>query len=189
MLIRIIYFAVCLYFTSGAWASDYFIQPGRQFTPDGIITSGDSLETGEINGINYRFWLTDGSGRVGNWDVKCERDKFNDNRTCTMWYSYDDLTISLNQLGRVEILVGIEHFPGTPVLLRIDNAMPLKTPEPGWSGKAAIAIVSKLRNAQKISTRYQRWPYKDNIDTEIQLAGFAEAFDYMKFAVSKARNK
>lgn len=117
MLIRILGLLCVVSLLPNVWASDYFIEPGRMFTPDGIIGPGDSLEKGEINGIDYRFFLTDGSGRVGNWDVKCERDKMSERRSCTMWYSYDDLTVSLSSNGKMEVLVGIEHFPRTSVFI------------------------------------------------------------------------
>lgn len=56
-----------------------------------------------------------------------------------------------------------------------------------WSGKAASDLIQKISNAKTIVTRYQRWPYRGDIDVEMDAFGFQVATEYLRWAVRKQK--
>ena len=94
-------------------------------------------ETSTLNGVAYNFYYSDGSGTfasspsssreredyLNSWRVGCEKDAITDERTCHV--DRGDLRVWADSRGRMEVYIGASHYPGTPVVIRIDKGAPL----------------------------------------------------------------
>lgn len=116
----------------------------------------------------------------GEWTARCEVDKMTDAKKCLLYSR--PLHFAFNN-GRLELVfVGTKHYPGSQVMLRIDNEPPLSVKEPGFTGGQASDILNRfVTNAQRIRTRYREWPGKF-VDSELSTTGFAEALGYVRSA-------
>jgi len=150
-------------------------------------------EVGVYGGVRYRIYHSDGSGSIQgqagndlsikdkystNWGLSCRKDEFDDTRTCSL--SRDALTIGLSKDGSPFVLVGRSHYPGTTVAIRIDQDEPVVASEKAhFVGSAAKLIIDRLLTAQRVLTRYQKWPHKANVDESFEPFGFAQAWQIM----------
>ena len=182
------------------------INTSDQFTKNGKIkfkTFLDGLskyETGFINGIAYRFFYSDGSGTFSGkpglsveelyhsdtWHVAFKKDPIDDTIGAVM--SIKDLIIYV--LENQEILVGIgtNHNPGSEIVIRFGNELPIKGGTDGiLNADQSKEIIEKLKTAKQITTRYQNWPYKVNVDKTWELYGFTETLQYINWAISKIK--
>lgn len=200
--------------------SKNLIDTNEKFNPTGKIIITDSFnrktadtdkhtieveklktEKGNINGVAYDFYYSDGSGTFAgikekcdystNWTVSCKKDPFENFISGNMYFDKGNLSISIYKKGDISvpiITIGHSHFPGTTVLIKIDSLVYesdvkqlLFTPE------QTREIIEKLKTAKKIVTRYHKWPYKANIDSEFELYGFNEAYTYLNWAVKQIK--
>lgn len=183
------------------------------FTPDGKIeivetkllttTEAHKVEEGVLNSVHYRFYYTDGSGtfagRFGNighssephesnWDVACKKDPINDHKQCHM--HLDDLWIYVRPKGKVMVLIGHNHYPGSSVSIRIDGASPItrsSTNDGDFSQQVSEKIVRQLTTAKSVTTRYMEWPYRSWVDATWEIYGFNETFKYVTWAVERIK--
>jgi len=149
----------------------------------------DYREQGTLNGVAYDLFQdrSGGFGKPGadyfdQWHTSCREDLMNDTRTCIG--TKGDLSIVVRRSGVEAILVGSQHYPGTNVMLRIDDTPPLSADPTGWSDAEAIRIYDGLKKAQTVATRYSEWPYPGPKDKKVTAFGVAEMVEYLKFAVT-----
>lgn len=172
---------------------------------NGSETAAGGTETGVLNGVPYRIHFVDGSGIFGgtrdsalhamepignNWQVGCKRDAISDQKLCHMYRR--DLWVYVTSTGQTMVAVGHEHFPGSSVAVRIDGAAPFSASaakEGYFSAAASSKIAQQLRVAKSLTTRYVKWPYKAPIDDSWEPYGFAEAFQYINWAVRRIAPK
>lgn len=136
------------------------------------------------NGFYTRAY-DDGSGSVhinpddykDGWSISCHIDKMNDKRKCLIRYAI------VNE-GGPEVIYGHsaspqwvciqDHdFPGRTGMIRIDKNAPIRTDEEGCV--PASKILPKMKSGTTIYTRYVKWPYDYDRDSEYPLAGFSQA--------------
>jgi hypothetical protein len=164
-------------------------------------------EVGTVNGVAYEFFYSDGSGlfagdpkaslndsnprnRIAAWEtawhVGCEKDPITDEKTCHA--DKGDFRVWTNAAGRSEVYVGSEHYPGSQVVIRIDKTSPLainsRVYDGGFGYRASPGIINRIAAAKFVSTRYQKWPYRDYVDETWNTYGFKEALAYIKWAVA-----
>lgn len=118
--------------------------------------SSDYLGGEEVNG-----WLITG----------CEVDKFNGSKTCSM--SKDDLIVYIHN-GKTFFLVGTNHFPRKPTVLKVDQNKPIYGKEGSFQNNGQI--LEQFKSGRVVNTRYIKWPYEMNRDNETSLNGFSEAY-------------
>lgn len=194
--------ASCLFTLTmtSAHAAD-FLSNSERFTPNGVIEGG--TETGELNGVFYRFHHSDGSGRVAgkegnngslnesyfsNWSLSCEKDAMTDKKRCSM--QLNDLWIYVYANGKSIVSIGSEHFPGSSVAIRIDGGTPIKASgdnDGDYSPATSAKIIAQLKKAKTITTRFMKWPYQHWVDQSWDLYGFPEAYQYITWAVKRGR--
>lgn len=148
------------------------------------------IETGTLNGVKYRFYYSDGSGSVQglptnvldvlkdkyneNWSLGCKQDGMSDTHYCRM--SRASLMVGVSGASSYFVQVGNDHFPGSAIAMRIDEAAPITAPaEPGFSPKQEAALVAAMNGGTSVLTRYVEWPYESNKDRSISLFGFGTA--------------
>tara|TARA_Y100000815_G_scaffold185010_1_gene168853 strand:+ start:1089 stop:1901 length:813 start_codon:yes stop_codon:yes gene_type:complete len=151
-------------------------------------------ETGKYNGMLYRFYYADGSGlvqgdpsstldtikdlRLENWDMRCTIDRIGDSKSCSL--SKGHLTVGIWKDGSTLAWVGSNHYPGTAMTVRVDRGRPISAGErSGFSSSQAATIVSQLKSGQSAITRYQEWPYRSNLDEDVDLFGFSQAWELL----------
>lgn len=193
------------------------IQASEPFTPSGLVSMTDvsmenrarasmrmplekphKIESGSLNGVQYRFYYTDGSGSFGNnldrigmpdldnnWRVACKKDAIDDSKYCYM--SFHDLTVWKFSSGGYRVSVGGETYPGSEVAVRIDGAPAITGSKEIFGGPNADKIIEGLKAGKQVTTRYVRWPAGTNKDDTFQLVGFNEAFSYINWALSKIK--
>lgn len=112
--------------------------------------------------------------------IKCEKDRFNGTKFCGM--ENKDLLVSIHN-GKFGILIGSNHYPRSRSALKIDNGKTYY----GYEGefKNEAIFLNLLLNGKTAYTRYMGWPYQLNIDNEISLDGFSEAYQDLKNRYSK----
>jgi hypothetical protein len=164
----------------------------------------NKIETGTLNGVVYTFYYTDGSGMFAgsrgntlqvlepidsNWLVGCKKDTMTDEKSCYM--DRGDVRIWVDAPGRSEIYIGNNHYPGSLVVIRIDKGAPLAISSRSFDGsfgfRSSPAIIKQISQAKVVSTRYQKWPYRDYIDQSWEPYGFNEALQYIRWAVKHIR--
>ncbi|HEX5716322.1 MAG TPA: hypothetical protein VF179_09190 [Thermoanaerobaculia bacterium] len=180
----------------GPWSDAGFIQMEKDY--EGVP---QKIESGELSGVAYRFYYTDGSGSFAgergnrlqlaernNWSVACSKDPINDAKSCYMYVR--DLWVFAHSPGKVVVSIGHDHYPGSTVAIRIDGRAPstARVINNGtFSHDASTRIVQDLRKAKTVTTRYMEWPYRSWVDETWEIYGFNEALDYITWAVRQIR--
>lgn len=127
--------------------------------------------------VTYNYEVEQNNG----WAfIKCEKDRFNNSKYCGMINK--DLLVSIYN-GKFGILVGGSHYPRSRSALKFDNGKTYY----GYEGefKNETIFLNLLLNGKTAYTRYMEWPYQVNIDNEISLDGFSEAYQELKNRYSK----
>lgn len=149
-------------------------------TPSNIIV----YEKGTINNIEYSIY-SDGSGAFSPigakdyksiWSISCDKDKFNGLKMCHM--SKNGLFVFLMS-GKFTVSIGVDHFPRSSSAIKVDNNKTIYGVEGDF--RNPLGIIEQLKKGHIASTRYQRWPYESNVDEDVDLAGFNEALDFIKW--------
>lgn len=129
------------------------------------------IEKTKIDGVDVRFFHSDGSGTVGDrnygkddksWGTGCKKDTMTDEVIC--YARQNDMNIFRDKEGYV-IRVGSNHYPGSVANLRINEDSPFSSGDDGiFNRESSEQIVSKLSPENSVSTRYIEWPHKRNVD-------------------------
>lgn len=179
------------------------------FSVDGTVeleksaTRGDAelhkTERGVLNGVHYHFYYTDGSGTFAgtrgnvaallepyqsNWSIGCKKDPITDQRSCHMHMK--DLWIYVVDKRRPIVSIGNDHFPGSVTTIRIDADSPISVSaksDGNFPPEVSDRIISRLRRAKTITTRFMKWPYRSWVDESWDVYGFSEALAYVNWAV------
>lgn len=182
------------------YSHDDFVDLSIPLVPEASINEGRNspgqptpyTQVGTVDGQPFRFYR-DGSGSFGKktddsygddtWHTSCSVDQMDDTRSCYM--SKGELGVYITDNGGVWVSVGHEHYPGTGVKVRIDEKKPESAGEDGWSSDHARALIQRLKSADKVTTRFQKWPYERHLDKTIVMDGFALAWRYINWAVKR----
>jgi len=163
-------------------------------------TEVNKVESGQLNGVSYHFYYTDGSGRFagtkgntldimeptrGNWSVRCNKDTMDDSVDCSA--RLGSLAVLVKKGGGHYVFVGSDHYPGTDVAIRLGDSKPLiAAGEIQFGAARSEEILLGLKNGMKVSTRYQEWPNKYFTDEAFELYGFEEVYAYLQWAAEHA---
>lgn len=113
---------------------------------------------------------------VNGWEfISCNKDRFDQSKFCAIKKS--SLMVSIFN-GRSGILVGGNHFPGKKSAIKIDNKQSFTGKEGEFNNQNSI--ISQLLKGDVVYTRYIEWPYSYNVNDEISLDGFNEAYQELK---------
>lgn len=155
-------------------------------------------ETGQFNGVAYRFYHSDGSAAFAgaaensvafddftykNWHVKCEKHPVTRFTDCTafreefrMYYS-DQTGVKISFMGDA-----LEH---TPFIIRVDNGKVFSIDKDASFSKAqSEEIIALIKNGTQVATSYTDWPFDQVIDKIEPYYGTQEVVTYMKWAVA-----
>lgn len=157
-------------------------------------------EIGVINEVNYHI-MYNGTGIFAgsknseiqgagydyrrNWRVLCEKNEITDSKRCTLLRP--DISITAFPNGKLLVLIGANHFPGTKVYLRIDGQPANTANSPGFGFDVSADLVNKIKTAKEIKTRFTEWPYEYPVDQSLTTFGFNEALQYMLWAVARIK--
>lgn len=111
---------------------------------------------------------------LNDWYPVCNKDRFNGSKICTL--SKDPLLVMLKD-GTYAVSVGKHHYPKSKSAIKIDNNATIY----GYEGisESPKKVIEQLKKGKKVFTRYQEWPYRQNLDREIDLTGFPGKFEEM----------
>ena len=189
------------------------LESASPFTPDGVVSDSEmklhtrveinKIEEGQLNGVNYRFYYTDGSGtfsgaadgalttgfdRNRDWKTACRKDAMDDKKSC--YLQRGDLWIWLYGDGRLQVSIGGDQYPGTSASIRVDSNTAITSPannEGFFTTAHARRIVEQLHSGSRVATRYVDWPYRSAVDSTFDLQGFDEAYQYIQWALKQIR--
>lgn len=145
------------------------------------------VHEGSYNGVAFSIYH-DGSAGFGHpgrnpetgWSLGCEADSMSDKRQCRINYGYTGyLTIYKYHNGATELQVGDDHYPGTPVRIRINRGEVHSTGAPGWKGNLARQIIAEMLPGGEAIIRYSEWPYEGYEEETLDLFGFDVAWMYV----------
>ncbi|HCX31788.1 MAG TPA: hypothetical protein DHU55_18770 [Blastocatellia bacterium] len=162
-------------------------------------------EQGKINNVAYRFYYHDGSGMFAgkrelslndiehlssHWRVGCSKDAMSDRGSCYM--SLRDLLIFVNADGKATLSIGSDHYPGSSVMLRIDNGAPVamstRLLKGSFNFQDSQKLIAQISRAKTLTTRYRKWPDGyDRDDVWEEVYGFNEALQYIRWAVARIK--
>jgi hypothetical protein len=148
-------------------------------------------ETGIYGKTKYRIYYSDGSGTIQglpennidilhdkygtNWSTSCHKDEMDDTYWCML--NKGNLHVGIEKSGDFFVQVGNQHYPGSISTIRVDKNSPIESGEKSSFNKTQTEqIIEALLKGQFVLTRYQKWPYQNNLDEKLELFGFAEAW-------------
>ncbi|HTN31800.1 MAG TPA: hypothetical protein VL178_13405 [Pseudomonas sp.] len=156
------------------------------------------IEQGEVSGVKYRFYYSDGSGsfagapgndlksseRATNWSVKCDKDAMTEKVSC--YAITREFGIFAYPDGSELIALGVNHYPGSKVAVKVGTATPLEADARiQFDATQSKALLARMKNGTQIVTRYQEWPSKRNKDQVFTLFGVEEVRSYLQWAVQR----
>ncbi len=174
-----------------AFAANAFVRDGLKFQEDGIMTGPrfdtggrvvPGYESGQYNGQHYTI-NSNGEGKVRDWHIACQQDAMTDKRYCSVIAPSGSLAILMDEQGCARVGVGYEHAPSSTVMIRIDSSPAQTTKVGGWQRRDATQMLPKLTQAQRITTRFVKWPSNAPTDSVIPAAGLQEAVDLATWAI------
>lgn len=162
------------------------------------------VETGTYEGIKYKIWFSDGSGKVQglpentldvlsdvhgtNWGRVCRLDEMDDTHWC--YLDKKDLRIGIWKDGTPFVSIGHSHYPNSTVAVRVGGNKPIKASEnTGFTKAQSVEIVEQLKKGNSVLTRYQEWPYQSNKDTSMELFGFPQAWAILQKIYESAKKQ
>lgn len=178
------------------------------FSPGGAVSNLEldlltkirvsKVEQGEINGVLYRFYYSDGSGTFAgapgnnlntsntNWSVRCDKDAMSEKVSC--YAVTRDFGVFVNTDGTEQILIGVDHYPGSTVAIRVGSAAPVEAgAKTQFDPQQSKALLDRMKNGTQVVTRYQEWPRKFNKDQAFTLYGVEEVRAYLHWAVKRIK--
>jgi hypothetical protein len=106
------------------------------------------------------------------WTSTCKKDRFDGSKMCFM--SSRDLMVGILN-GAYTVYVGGDHYPNTSSAIKIDNNETIY----GYEGhsRTPAKVIEQMKKGKVAYTRYKKWPYEYNRDSEVDLAGFTIKFN------------
>lgn len=211
-MIRIVACLVLLTVISFGQDSKDLIPSYLKFTPDSVIQRETSVidprrpsqtASGRLNGVAYKFYYSDGSGRFEgsdglgidvtrggmsvldqSWSVACKKDAIDDSVHCSAIRG--DLWIFKTKTRTIVSVLGTKE-PGSKIAIRVDENPAFTAPEAvGWV-ETSEPILRQLLAGKKAVTRYTRWPEGTHADKEIGLYGLSAVMAYLDWAIQQIK--
>ncbi|EPW3466519.1 hypothetical protein ACWJ7M_003525 [Acinetobacter baumannii] len=105
----------------------------------------------------------------------CYKDRFNGAKICSI-HNKNIMVAIIN--GEQKIYIGSNHYPGKKTAVKIDNGITYYGKE-GYFNNSKV-IIDEMKKGNIIYTRYVKWPYEYNVDSEISLIGFTNALNNLR---------
>ena len=153
----------------------------RPFSPAAKLTLSTAgrviAEKGVVDGFAYEIDVPSGRMEVAGHIVTCADDPMTDET----WCRAQTADLVLLRVGKkpLWLIVGERHAPGSRVWIRIDRDPPVSTSAPGWTGRAAEQLLSKLDAGITVSTRWTRAGTDRATDNTGGLPGLGVAARYI----------
>lgn len=145
----------------------------------GTYTHPDALDNRSVT-IGRDYYE---AKKINGWERgSCYKDKFDNTKICAM--HNNDLMVSIYN-SNISIYVGAEHFPRKSSAIKVDSNKTLYGVEGIF--KNNNLILNQLMKGKVAYTRYVRWPYEYNVDSEISLDGFTEAYEDLRMRYSQLK--
>lgn len=173
---------------------------GGPFIPDAkIYGEGDArYEEWQVDGLRYRFNYLDGKGRFSGapgegvdvfdkadsqWLTICGKDPMTDAVFCLA--TRGNMFVTKKKGGSWEVTVGLKHFPGSQVGIRLGDKPPmLSTDTKQFTEAQSRQVIDALMAGTEIRTRYSKWPEKGPIDVTFTPDGFKQVRQFLDWAVA-----
>ena len=127
---------------------------------------------------------TSSTNSVVQWNMGCFRDKMTSEKSCSG--SHRDLWISLSQSGAMIVSVGVDNFPGSTTSIRI-NSKRFDTQHRDGNFGQARSIIPLLKDGSTLVTRYMKWPHREWIDEEVELAGVETFLALLRWSLKNVK--
>jgi invasion protein IalB len=176
---------------------DVPFKPGEEAVPDSHYPS----VSGKLGEVTYRRYEDGSAGfraqsekqqdvsarDTSEWQVSCKLDAMSDEPSCIV--SRGDIMVLFDRKCAPLVLIGHDHFPRTPSLIRIDRGSPSSTTDKygAFNREKSRQLVAALKKGKSFTTRYQKWPYEAYEDIELDTKGFAEVSEYACWATRQLR--
>lgn len=143
---------------------------------ENILLTKNRMDEGTYKDVKVTYYPESDIHQRNKWLIStCEKDRFNGNKFCAM--SKSSLMISIYN-GTSRIYVGSKHFPGKQSAIKIDEGKTFYGYEGHFKNNAVIFPL--LIKGKMVYTRHVQWPYEYNVDNEISLDGFSDAYKELK---------
>ena len=116
------------------------------------------------------------------WTIDSSKDPIEDFVMC--WLIRNDFALAYRNGEYQRVVIGRNNYPESEIVVRVDQQAPFRTAAPGFTADQTQQIITQMLSGRSIVTRYQKWPYKANIDLTTDLYGFKEALQFLKWAAA-----
>lgn len=158
----------------------------------GVKRSHGFKEEGVREGIQYRFYHSDGSGRFAgdknsdfswrsyrdDWSLECKKDIMTD----VVWCRADKGNLVVFYSPETDFLVSLsgDKYPGSLMSIRVDDGRVVSANEKhGFTKQQSREVLKSIKDGSKVATRYVDWPYNKNTDKVLTGYGLKQVMDYM----------
>ena len=117
----------------------------------------------------------------GAWRVRCSDDRIYDLRTCVIHSS--TITVGIASKGIEMVTVGRNTYPGSEVVVRVDENPPIDLSE-DISFETYSEVIEQLKAGDLVLTRHTEWPSQTLVNGRVSLIGFTKAHDRAKELVA-----
>lgn len=120
----------------------------------------------------------------GAWQVACTRDAMTDAIECQV--TQDELDSEVRHAMLISVrrtdmrmAIGGQSYPGSATSLRIDGGAVVSRPVSQYYQLigADAALYARMRSGSEMRIRWVGWPYRNNNDDTVLLAGFVTTID------------
>ena len=148
--------------------------------------------TGTVDGINFSrnedgsadFTANKPAGNaINGWSVQCAYDVFSESSACAA--RQGSLMVMMDKRCKPSVEILGKVFTGTNITVKTGADAPVSSDARSGSYLSAILsarVTKTLSSGHRVLTRFQEWPSKSFLDTEIDPDGFAVAYRYACWA-------
>lgn len=165
----------------------------NKFNSKGVINN-DPLknESGSINGVDYHFYYSDGSGSFGDtkvnnyWSSSCNKDIITDAVRCEL--RKDNIYVYVYHDKNPIVSIGHDHYHKSTVSIRFGTHSPLTISadnDGDFPSGISRDLIAKFISNREVKTRYMEWPYQRWVDKVTDTHGFQVAYSYLEWAVKQ----
>ena len=158
-----------------------------------------AVEEGRLNEFAYRLFKSDGSGSItgsanlstrlhasGSWSISTSYDMLADHVSVSL--SKDDLYVYVLRDTPPIFSVGLNHYPNTSQFIRPGGGKIIEAAsELNFTQAQSVDLYESMKSARSVVTRYTRWPNRNIVETQTDIAALTEAITIARWIVNHYR--
>ncbi len=118
------------------------------------------------------------------WRLFCEDEHNEGKRYCFLYQSR--FLVMITSTGEERVKVGFANFPGSAMVVQVDDNAPIRWPAADLHAEKDFAeVIEQLKTGKKALTYFSKWPDRNFVLNELLLDGFGSAYQKAKELTEK----